>query len=237
MAITLEAGLGLVLTLIHRDGVAAVAARGAGRPNLCAGVVLGAFGLTEPDAGSDAGGTETQATLDGGEAGDRRGEKRASSHELGHADHVDRHDHGADRTGGALDASSCWLAPRFKRAAAVPQDGRGRPSQILMPDVRRLLGAGGRRAGVGAARRWVRRVPQGAGRGPGGLVSPRRGGAGVIQRGAGPTRRGLRQGTACPRPIGRHQVGGVPARRSGGVAGGGAAGGVSKRLAARQVCG
>jgi len=33
-------------------------------PDLCAGRRLGGFGLTEPDAGSDAGGTRTSATLD-----------------------------------------------------------------------------------------------------------------------------------------------------------------------------
>ncbi len=36
-------------------------------PRLCAGEVLGAFGLTEPEAGSDAGNTRTRAVLDDGE--------------------------------------------------------------------------------------------------------------------------------------------------------------------------
>ena len=35
-------------------------------PDLTAGRKLGAFGLTEPEAGSDAGNTKTRATLDGG---------------------------------------------------------------------------------------------------------------------------------------------------------------------------
>jgi short-chain 2-methylacyl-CoA dehydrogenase len=35
-------------------------------PALCAGEKLGAFGLTEPEAGSDAGNTRTRAVLDGG---------------------------------------------------------------------------------------------------------------------------------------------------------------------------
>jgi short-chain 2-methylacyl-CoA dehydrogenase len=35
-------------------------------PDLCAGRKLGAFGLTEPDAGSDAGNTRTRATLEDG---------------------------------------------------------------------------------------------------------------------------------------------------------------------------
>jgi short-chain 2-methylacyl-CoA dehydrogenase len=36
-------------------------------PALCSGEKLGAFGLTEPEAGSDAGNTQTRAALDGGE--------------------------------------------------------------------------------------------------------------------------------------------------------------------------
>jgi alkylation response protein AidB-like acyl-CoA dehydrogenase len=36
-------------------------------PDLCAGRKLGAFGLTEPEAGSDAGNVKTRATLDGGD--------------------------------------------------------------------------------------------------------------------------------------------------------------------------
>jgi len=36
-------------------------------PRLCAGEILGAFGLTEPEAGSDAGNVKTRAVLDGGE--------------------------------------------------------------------------------------------------------------------------------------------------------------------------
>ena len=36
-------------------------------PRLCAGELLGAFGLTEPEAGSDAGNTQTRAALEDGE--------------------------------------------------------------------------------------------------------------------------------------------------------------------------
>jgi short-chain 2-methylacyl-CoA dehydrogenase len=36
-------------------------------PQLCSGDVLGAFGLTEPEAGSDAGNTRTRATLEDGD--------------------------------------------------------------------------------------------------------------------------------------------------------------------------
>src|SRR6201992_2744652 len=36
-------------------------------PRLCAGEILGAFGLTEPEAGSDAGNTKTRARLQDGD--------------------------------------------------------------------------------------------------------------------------------------------------------------------------
>lgn len=36
-------------------------------PDLCAGKILSSFGLTEPDAGSDAGASQTRAVLDGNE--------------------------------------------------------------------------------------------------------------------------------------------------------------------------
>src|SRR5262249_7867315 len=38
-------------------------------PRLCSGEMLGAFGLTEPEAGSDAGNTQTRARLEGAEWG------------------------------------------------------------------------------------------------------------------------------------------------------------------------
>ena len=41
-------------------------------PRLCSGEALGAFGLTEPEAGSDAGNTRTRARLRGRRMGDRR---------------------------------------------------------------------------------------------------------------------------------------------------------------------
>jgi len=63
MAITLSAGVGLGASPIFRFGNEAQ--RQAWLPDLCAGRHLGAFGLTEPDAGSDAGATRTRASLDG----------------------------------------------------------------------------------------------------------------------------------------------------------------------------
>jgi butyryl-CoA dehydrogenase len=62
MAITLEAGVGLGANPIYRYG--SEEQRQKWLPDLCAGRALGAFGLTEPGAGSDAGGTRTKATLD-----------------------------------------------------------------------------------------------------------------------------------------------------------------------------
>jgi butyryl-CoA dehydrogenase len=62
MAITLEAGVGLGANPIHRFGNEEQ--KQTWLPDLCAGRTLGGFGLTEPDAGSDAGGTRTAATLD-----------------------------------------------------------------------------------------------------------------------------------------------------------------------------
>ncbi len=62
MAITLEAGVGLGANPIHRFGTEDQKQKWL--PDLCAGRALGAFGLTEPEAGSDAGGTRTKAVLD-----------------------------------------------------------------------------------------------------------------------------------------------------------------------------
>ncbi len=65
VAITLEAGCCLGAMPIYRFGTEAQKQEWLHR--LCSGEALGAFGLTEPDAGSDAGGTRTTAVLDGGE--------------------------------------------------------------------------------------------------------------------------------------------------------------------------
>jgi short-chain 2-methylacyl-CoA dehydrogenase len=65
MAITLEAGVGLGANPVFRFGTEEQRQRWL--PDLCAGRALGAFGLTEPDGGSDAGATKTRAELDGGE--------------------------------------------------------------------------------------------------------------------------------------------------------------------------
>jgi short/branched chain acyl-CoA dehydrogenase len=65
VAITLEAGVGLGAMPIYRFGTEAQ--KSEWLPRLCSGVLLGAFGLTEPGGGSDAGGTRTTARLEDGE--------------------------------------------------------------------------------------------------------------------------------------------------------------------------
>ena len=65
MGITLEAGVGLGINPILTFGSQEQKERWL--PDLAAGRTLAGFGLTEPDAGSDAGGTKTRAVLEGGE--------------------------------------------------------------------------------------------------------------------------------------------------------------------------
>ena len=65
MGVTLEAAVGLGAGPILRFGTEDQ--RQQWLPDLCAGRALGAFGLTEPGAGSDAGATATRAELDGDE--------------------------------------------------------------------------------------------------------------------------------------------------------------------------
>ncbi|MGX5210009.1 acyl-CoA dehydrogenase family protein [Streptomyces violaceus] len=62
VAITLEAGVSLGAMPIYRYGTEAQ--KREWLPRLCSGELLGAFGLTEPDGGSDAGATRTTARLD-----------------------------------------------------------------------------------------------------------------------------------------------------------------------------
>ncbi|MGN6606203.1 MAG: acyl-CoA dehydrogenase family protein [Jatrophihabitans sp.] len=65
IGITLEAGVGLGINPILTFGTDDQKQRWL--PDLVAGRTIAAFGLTEPDAGSDAGATRTRATLDGGQ--------------------------------------------------------------------------------------------------------------------------------------------------------------------------
>jgi short-chain 2-methylacyl-CoA dehydrogenase len=65
MGITLSAGVGLGINPILSFGTAEQKERHL--PDLVAGRALAGFGLTEPEAGSDAGATRTRARLDGSE--------------------------------------------------------------------------------------------------------------------------------------------------------------------------
>jgi len=65
MAITLEAGVGLGANPIHAFGTEEQKQRWL--VPMCRGEILGAFGLTEPGGGSDAGATKTSARLEDGE--------------------------------------------------------------------------------------------------------------------------------------------------------------------------
>src|SRR5690348_7932378 len=65
VAITLEAAISLGAMPIHRFG--STEQRATWLPRLTSGEALGAFGLTEPSGGSDAGGVLTRAVLDGDE--------------------------------------------------------------------------------------------------------------------------------------------------------------------------
>ncbi|WP_335977920.1 MULTISPECIES: acyl-CoA dehydrogenase family protein [Streptomycetaceae] len=62
VAITLEAGVSLGAMPVFRFGTEEQ--KRTWLPRLCSGEMLGAFGLTEPECGSDAGGTRTTARLD-----------------------------------------------------------------------------------------------------------------------------------------------------------------------------
>ncbi|MGW7576254.1 acyl-CoA dehydrogenase family protein [Streptomyces sp. NPDC054765] len=65
VAITLEAGVSLGAMPVYQFGTEEQ--KREWLPKLCSGEVLGAFGLTEPDGGSDAGATRTTAVRDGGD--------------------------------------------------------------------------------------------------------------------------------------------------------------------------
>ena len=65
VAITLEAGVSLGAMPIYRFGTDEQKQQWL--PQLCSGAALGAFGLTEPGGGSDAGATRTSARRDGDE--------------------------------------------------------------------------------------------------------------------------------------------------------------------------
>ena len=96
VGITLSAGVGLGINPILSFGTDEQKAQWL--PDLVAGRALAAFGLTEPDAGSDAGATRTKARLDG-TALTRVGRRRRQGvhHQLGHRHHLRGHRDGAHR--------------------------------------------------------------------------------------------------------------------------------------------
>ncbi len=65
VAITLEAGVSLGAMPVYRFG--SEEQRQLWLPQLCSGAAVGAFGLTEPGGGSDAGATRTTARIEDGE--------------------------------------------------------------------------------------------------------------------------------------------------------------------------
>ena len=65
VAITLEAAVSLGVMPVYRFG--SEEQKREWLPRLCAGEILGGYGLTEPGGGSDAGATRTTAVLDGDE--------------------------------------------------------------------------------------------------------------------------------------------------------------------------
>ena len=108
MAITLEAAVGL--------GAGPIAAYGTEEqrqrwlPDLCAGRALAGFGLTESDAGSDAGASRTRARKDGDDWVIDGTE--GVHHQLGHADDLAGDGHRAHRFGRARSPRSSSRAAR-----------------------------------------------------------------------------------------------------------------------------
>ena len=127
LAITLEAGVSLGAMPVFRFGTEEQ--KQALLPDLLAGRALAGFGLTEPEAGSDAGATRTTATARRRGVGDQRLE--AVHHQLGHRHHAVRHGDGghggAGRPQGDLDdhravrhAGVHRRSPATTRSAGTP---------------------------------------------------------------------------------------------------------------------
>jgi short-chain 2-methylacyl-CoA dehydrogenase len=91
MGITLSAGVGLGANPIFRFGNDEQ--QSTWLPDMVAGRTLGAFGLTEPDAGSDAGATRTRAPPRRQRMGHRW--HQGVHHQLRFIDHLDHHRDGA----------------------------------------------------------------------------------------------------------------------------------------------
>jgi short/branched chain acyl-CoA dehydrogenase len=110
-------------------------------PQLCSGERLGAFGLTEPEAGSDAGNTRTKARLRGWRVGDRR--RQAIHHQRRHR-HLRRglhhRGHRCPKRGfqGDIQSNHPQRHARLRAGRAVPQDGleRVRHTPLSFSDCR-----------------------------------------------------------------------------------------------------
>ena len=134
LAITLEAAVGLGATPIHRFGTEEQRLRWL--PDLCAGTALAAFGLTEPDAGSDAGGLRTKADARRRRrVGDRR--REGLHHQLGHGDHLGHHHRRPHRSRARPAPSSSRPAPpawrssrRTARWGGTPPTRTASPSTV-----------------------------------------------------------------------------------------------------------
>ena len=131
-------------------------------PDLLAGRKLGAFGLTEPEAGSDAGNTKTRAEARRRRLGDQR--RQAVHHQRRHRHHRPRGDHRAHRRGARdLQPDRRERHARLRAGRAVSQDGLERVRHAAA-ELRRLPGAGGEPARP--ARRRAQAVPGGPGHRP-----------------------------------------------------------------------
>ena len=104
-------------------------------PDLCAGRKLGAFGLTEPEAGSDAGNVKTRASLDADDwviDGAKQFITNAGTDISGHVD--DHRAHGRRRD---LQPHRRERHARLRAGRAVPQDGLERVGHAAA-ELRRL---------------------------------------------------------------------------------------------------
>ena len=94
-------------------------------PRLCAGELLASFGLTEPEAGSDAGKRADERRAHRRGVGDQRG--KAVHHQLGDRDLGVRIDHRAHRQrrrpAGDLKPDRPRRHARLRGRGALPQDG------------------------------------------------------------------------------------------------------------------
>ena len=93
LGVTLEAAVGLGVKPLARFGTPAQQQRWL--PDLIAGHALAGFGLTEPEAGSDAGATRTRAVLTDGRW--VLNGRQAVHHQLRHRDHLAVHRYRPDR--------------------------------------------------------------------------------------------------------------------------------------------